>query len=61
MVYGVGNGSRYTDDADFADTFCADWINDLVFFFDEMGENPGINRKAFGKSMAMALEVFPKS
>lgn len=31
----------------------------LVFFFDEMGENLGINRNAFGKSMAMALEVFP--
>lgn len=32
----------------------------LVFFFDEMGEGLGINRNAFGKSMAMALEVFPK-
>ncbi|MCK6691321.1 MAG: hydroxymethylglutaryl-CoA lyase [Thermoanaerobaculia bacterium] len=31
----------------------------LVFFFDEMGEDMGINRNAFGKSMAMALEVFP--
>ena len=31
----------------------------LVFFFDEMGEELRINRNAFGKSMAMALEVFP--
>jgi hydroxymethylglutaryl-CoA lyase len=32
----------------------------LVFFFDEMGEDLGVNRNAFGKSMAMALDVFPK-
>lgn len=34
-------------------------MENLIFFFDEMGEDPGINRTAFGKSMAMALEVFP--
>lgn len=31
----------------------------LVFFFDEAGIDLGINRTAFGKSMAMALNVFP--
>ncbi|MDX2278990.1 MAG: hydroxymethylglutaryl-CoA lyase [Saprospiraceae bacterium] len=31
----------------------------LVFFFDEKNENLPIDRAAFGKSMAMALEVFP--
>ena len=30
----------------------------MVFFFDEVGEDLHINRTAFGKSMAMALEVF---
>jgi len=34
-------------------------MENLVFFFDEMGINLGINRNAFGKSMAMALDVFP--
>ena len=33
----------------------------LVFFFDEIGADPAIQRPAFGKSMAMALDVFPKS
>ncbi|MDX2136066.1 MAG: hydroxymethylglutaryl-CoA lyase [Saprospiraceae bacterium] len=31
----------------------------MVFFFDETGEDLGLDRSAFGKSMAMALEVFP--
>ncbi|TNE52283.1 MAG: hydroxymethylglutaryl-CoA lyase [Bacteroidetes bacterium] len=31
----------------------------LVFFFDEVDADLGINRAAFGKSMAMALDVFP--
>ena len=31
----------------------------LMFFFDENHENLPIDRAAFGKSMAMALEVFP--
>jgi hydroxymethylglutaryl-CoA lyase len=31
----------------------------LVFFFDEKNENLPIDRPALGKSMAMALEVFP--
>ncbi|MEQ1746878.1 MAG: hydroxymethylglutaryl-CoA lyase [Saprospiraceae bacterium] len=31
----------------------------LVYFFDEMNEDLGINRPAFGRSMAQALEVFP--
>ncbi|MBK9336244.1 MAG: hydroxymethylglutaryl-CoA lyase [Lewinellaceae bacterium] len=34
-------------------------MENLVFFFDEAGEEIGISRTAFGKSMAMALEVFP--
>lgn len=31
----------------------------LVFFFDEIGQNLPLDRDAFGQSMAMALEVFP--
>lgn len=31
----------------------------LIFFLDEQSVDIGINRTAFGKSMAMALEVFP--
>ncbi|MBU6340060.1 MAG: hydroxymethylglutaryl-CoA lyase [Bacteroidetes bacterium] len=31
----------------------------MVFFFDEMKQNLQIDRAAFGKSMAMALDVFP--
>lgn len=31
----------------------------LLFFFDEMGVELNLNRRAFGKSMAMALEIFP--
>ena len=31
----------------------------LVFFFDEIGQNLPLDRDAFGRSMAMALEVFP--
>ena len=31
----------------------------LVLFFDDIGEDPAINRDAFGQSMALALEVFP--
>ncbi len=31
----------------------------LVFFLDEQGLDIGINRTAFGRSMALALEVFP--
>ena len=34
-------------------------MENLVFYFDEMGIDLAINRNAFGKSMAMALEVFP--
>jgi hydroxymethylglutaryl-CoA lyase len=31
----------------------------LIFFLDEQSVDIGINRTAFGKSMALALEVFP--
>ena len=31
----------------------------LIFFFDEVGADLPVNRTAFGKSMAMAMEVFP--
>jgi hypothetical protein len=31
----------------------------MVGFFDEVGADLGIDRLAFGKSMSMALEVFP--
>ncbi len=31
----------------------------LVFFFDEIGVDLGLDRRAFGKSMALAQEVFP--
>jgi hydroxymethylglutaryl-CoA lyase len=31
----------------------------MVLFFDEVGANLGIDRLAFGKSMSLALEVFP--
>ncbi len=31
----------------------------MVYFFDEAGEDLALDRSAFGKSMAMALEVFP--
>jgi hydroxymethylglutaryl-CoA lyase len=33
----------------------------LLFFFDEMGIELGLDRRAFGKSMAMAQEIFPPS
>ncbi|MBK6930206.1 MAG: hydroxymethylglutaryl-CoA lyase [Saprospirales bacterium] len=31
----------------------------LIFFFDEVGADLPVNRTAFGKSMAMAMAVFP--
>jgi len=31
----------------------------LVFFFDDIGEKLALDREAFGQSMALALEVFP--
>lgn len=31
----------------------------MVYFFDELGVELGLDRPAFGKSMSMALEVFP--
>jgi hydroxymethylglutaryl-CoA lyase len=34
-------------------------MENLVFFFDDMGSDLPINRAAFEESMAMALEVFP--
>lgn len=34
-------------------------MENLISFFDEIGEEPGIHRSAFNESMALALEVFP--